>query len=167
MVEGEGALADREAFKEGKRMSRNLDAAIAEALGYEVEWKDATHDPECGGLELAYWEDHPDDELAEGTKEIYYSGQHGGLPPVKQPFYRDEYGYWEIVPFYHEDGNAMLELDKEMRERGWWLETWSERNFCCAAYDRGSTYHKAAANTEPLARALAAYKALKGEEWVS
>ena len=75
------------------------------------------------------------------------------------------------VPKYSTDGNDMLVLDKEMRERGWRLLELEYDGTCrppwSAMYiseeeERIGGY----ADTEPLARGLAAYKALTGEEWV-
>ena len=68
------------------------------------------------------------------------------------------------VPYYSSDGNAMLELDREMRERGFVL-------FMNRGPDGAvNAYYNKPINTsinknEPLARALAAYKALTGKEW--
>ena len=73
------------------------------------------------------------------------------------------------LPGYSTGGNAMLELDREMRERGWRLEVrrwsdshdWVEANYyhedCLKNYEQ--------AHSEPLARALAAYKVLTGKRW--
>ena len=100
-------------------MSRQLDKAIAEALG---------------------WERH--EGLWQGPKkELEIS--------------------W---PDYSTDGNAMLELDGEMRERGWDLALRNDVNYL-AVYYKDHPGQKAIAHTEPLARALAAYKALTGREW--
>ena len=71
---------------------------------------------------------------------------------------------------YSTDGNAMLELDSEMREKGFEVSV-SFGNHCgvnkwTAQYFKiGSSWFVARAKTEPLARALAAYKALTGKEW--
>jgi len=78
------------------------------------------------------------------------------------------------IPFphakhYSTDGNAMLELDREMRERGWIVEVAHHGVYVYAGYT-GKYENKlktfpATADTEPLARALAAYKALTGEDF--
>ena len=104
-------------------MSRKLDAAIAEALGYKIE--------EVFGY-----------EVIKRTGEQF-----------------DEY-----LPHYSADGNAMLELDAEMQERGWWLEV--RQRACVAVYTSyDGVVARAVADTMPEAVALAAYKALTGDEW--
>ena len=73
---------------------------------------------------------------------------------------------------YSTCGNSMLELDREMRERGYRLYLLGENldgepNFT-ALYIKGKTTpwdRFTVAETEPLARAKAAYKALTGKEW--
>lgn len=76
---------------------------------------------------------------------------------------------WINVPHYSTDGNAMLELDREMRERGWEVTVFYEWNGKFSAeYETRrpeANLVRAEAETEPLARALAAYKALTGEEY--
>ncbi len=73
---------------------------------------------------------------------------------------------WYKVPKYSSDGEAMLELSAEMQERGWVVDIGYYFNVWVANY-----YHtdkpmaKGRANNEPMARALAAYKALTGKEW--
>ena len=75
------------------------------------------------------------------------------------------------LPHYSTDGNAMLRLDKEMRERGHRVSIWLlkaggyEVLFSKGVSDAASTYEKAVAETMPEAVALAAYKALTGKEW--
>ena len=124
-------------------MSRDLDAAIAEALGYEVEG-----------------------------------------PHIIQT-HRDKAGPWRCgypIPPWSEDGNAMLELDKEMQERGYLLLVYSNGGvYYTAEYshkaqieggDRafwaisriGDEYYQDG-DTMPEAVALAAYKALTGKGW--
>ena len=126
-------------------MSRQLDAAIAEALGKTIcEWQRITNNTVEWGNDL---------------------------------------------PEYSTDGNAMLELDREMRGRGYYLtimnphilnvqtgrvvefaaiyqtlEQLSQYEYkeCQAVVNfRGTETGK----NEPLARALAAYKVLTGREW--
>ncbi len=72
------------------------------------------------------------------------------------------------VPNYSTDGNAMLELDREMLARGWQLELnrWSSSEWVQANYFKQD--YKAncvQAKDERLARALAARKALFGCDW--
>ncbi len=74
------------------------------------------------------------------------------------------------VPRYSTDGNAMLELDAEMRARGWSLEI--DRSLSTiATYSRhhrwvgGFTDAVSAALDTPKAVALAAYYALTGKRW--
>ena len=130
-------------------MSRKLDAAIAEALGYEV-----------------FLVDEYLSEFMESTK---YK-----LPVIN---YIDNNDY-EHIPHYSTDGNAMLELDKEMLNKGFGVYVCYESDgmFYGACYDNshmldgneeidcvsggGEDKH-----SEPLARALAAYEALTGKEW--
>lgn len=88
------------------------------------------------------------------------------------------------LPCYTTDGNAMLELDKKMRERGFYVtvvckaEAWkhgseapvhTEPYFHAQYMDvNNMTFTRAkSAPTEPLARALAAYIALTGKEWTA
>ena len=107
-------------------MSRKLDAAIAELLGYDVLKGDR---PGLGN----YW-------------------LFGDMP----------------IPCYSTDGNAMLELDREMRERGYLLRQSKNMIFGWeASYGEAGSYElfKAIGEVEPLTRALAAYKALTGKEW--
>jgi hypothetical protein len=114
-------------------VSRNLDAAIAEALEYQIYHenyqKDLWH----------YFKPEPDGE------------------------------YIGALPHYSTDGNAMLELDREMRGRGWRIELWyaDAENVYVAHYEKpGSDFiAEGKAETEPLARALAACYALTGKEW--
>lgn len=85
---------------------------------------------------------------------------------------------WYKVPNYSSNGNAMLELDREMTERGYGL--FLDRYFIRPPWDRneviyGAAYYPAKsiktdktkqyAKTEPLARARAAHYALTGKEW--
>lgn len=111
-------------------MSRNLDMAIAEALGYEVA------------------------RLARDTGYMIHRSGGGGA---------------RFLPRYREKGSDMLELEREMRERGWRLELWyaDAENVYVAHYDKpGSDFTaEGKAETEALARALAAYYALTGKEW--
>ena len=105
-------------------MSRQLDVAIAEALGNIVKAED-------GG---------------------YYGNSIEA--------------YHEGIPAYSTDGNAMLELDREMRERGYNRKSdmLSSLHFCLY-YKEKVVDIAEDAETEPLTRALAAYKALTGKEW--
>lgn len=74
-----------------------------------------------------------------------------------------------IVPRYSTDGNAMLDLDREVRERGFELDLQIIGKYCVAGYyvlenEIGGIIMQHA-EAEPLARALAAYKALTSKEW--
>ena len=107
-------------------MSRQLDAAIAEALGKTIY-------------------------------KLKYGVAYEKLPPLQ----------------YSTDGNAMLELDREMRVRGfwligstyfklengvgWWRATYSEQG--------KDEMYSSSSLCEAYSRALAAYKALTGKEW--
>ena len=106
-------------------MSRKLDAAIAEALGYWARLEIFT---------LREW------------------------PYTSHP-----------IPHYSTDGDAMLELDREMQERGWETSIYRYNNGRVVANCRAASYsfgnNHSIANIEPLARALAAYKALTGKGW--
>ena len=111
-------------------MSRQLDKAIAEALGYEVKKSEAGF----------YW--------------VLQDGQ---------------VGQGNSLPFVSADGEAMLWLEEKMRERGWMIDEMfcskpAVKYYWYAKYS-GETEGSAEAETEPLARALAAYKALTGKDW--
>jgi hypothetical protein len=113
-------------------VSRNLDVAIAEALGYQIYHenyqKDLWH----------YFKPEPDGE------------------------------YIGALPHYSKDGNAMLELDREMQARGFMLmvevynEGYSASYWICHAKEWADDY---VSDNMPKAVALAAYKALTGKEW--
>ena len=112
-------------------MSRKLDAAIAEALGYEL-----LKDEKRPGI--AWTARHPC----------------GGTFKEMQDLRR-----------YSTNGNAMMELDREMRERGWELHV-TRKDIFKVMYcnlDTGD-YVYAIADTMPKAVALATYKALTGKE---
>ena len=121
-------------------MSRKLDAAIAEALGYEKVFVDTRFMPSDTFPHIGVWK--------------YFTGDG-----------------WAEVPRYSTDGNAMLELDKEMRARGWMLVVVRnmEKEGASARYYQGGqvvtfplpTKHKEI----ETAVALTAYKALTGKEW--
>src|SRR5690554_5538907 len=114
-------------------MSRKLDAAIAGALGYEVEWKK---------LPML----HPSDANV---------GPGQGLL-TEVPVIKDK---WIFVPCYSEDGNAMLKLDREMRERGWRVlisySGWEMREYEAQYFAVDREIEKATADTMPKAVALA------------
>ena len=115
-------------------MSRKLDTAIAELLGYEVILEEREY------------------------------GMRGNLYHIKT-----NNGRFKDLPHYRTDGNAMLELDKEMRERGWEVEITYSLHFqkYIAKYYKPETrwrdYIGEAAGA-PEAVAFAAYKALTGKE---
>jgi hypothetical protein len=116
-------------------VSRNLDVVIYRKLGYEIISAEVQ------------------DYIQQGTE--YW---------IKMPDGRSI-----KLPRCSEDGNAMLELDREMRGRGWRLELWyaDAENVYVAHYEKpdGDYVAEGKAETEPLARALAAYKALTGKGW--
>ena len=128
-------------------MSRQLDMAIAEALGYQ-------NIPGTGFCKFE--KDVEDDRGFISDRWIPYSDG--------------------IAHYYSTEGEAMLTLDKEMRERGY--EICSMECVCLPFIKQALwnvSYRKpdhldyeifqAQSKTEPLARALAAYKALTGKEW--
>ena len=144
-------------------MSRKLDAAIADARGYEVKWLECLEGD--GFWFIAPWEIEKVHLRWRRTHEKQV---------VKQPCFKQD-GYWDVVPFWSEDGNDMLKLDAEMRARGWLMDVyWTSKHtsidsYCIAKYERQGGGYKiitASAPTEPLAHALAAHKALTGKEWV-
>ncbi len=111
-------------------MSRKLDAAIAEALGNQVEWV-------------------------------------GGEPKMR---YKLNGAWWiNYVLDYSSCGNAMLELDAEMRARGWSLKVFVLQNGEAQAIyfkkDHAISFGVGYADTMPKAVALAAYHALTGKDW--
>ena len=76
-------------------MSRKLDAAIAEGLGKDVRWKK--------------WE-------TRGGFDVFTDAS-SGEKGADAYFFHNEH-LIDAVPHYFEDGNDMLDLDAEMRERG-------------------------------------------------
>ena len=128
-------------------MSRKLDAALATELGYEVQVKHRG----CDAVYLT-----PGKVWSEECPACSYDG------------------LWvpEEVPWFHSDANAMLWLDREMRERGWSLDmvrlagvySTSYYDYKLALLENAHVF-SAIADTMPEAVALAAYQALKGEEW--
>ena len=124
-------------------MSRQLDAAIAEALGYEVEEMRVTEDVPMPGLAF----------------KIVTSNK------LKMKIVSGEYWAWQDLKHYSTDGNAMLELDREMRERGYKIDVALWKEWKVIYWHDNERISTAIADTEPLARALAAYKALTGKDW--
>ena len=124
-------------------MSRKLDVAIAEALGYEVGIRDG---------EIFT----PDKNWTEGgCIECGYTGYVGNYDGNE-------------VPYFSESGNAMLELDNEMREQEFELRVDNNGRMYAANYCNLQTEEWVgfvAENTMPLAVAKAAYKALTGKDW--
>jgi len=127
---------------------RKLDAAIAEALGREITWQRKV---KTGGRRIkptyVYYACSADDICA----QLFYAGT-------------------EVeVPKFHKDGNAMLELDREMQARGFMLmvevynEGYSASYWICHAKEWTDDH---VSDNMPKAVALAAYKALTGKEWV-
>lgn len=140
-------------------MSRKLDAAIAEALGYEVFEN------------LQEWRNKGMPHITEWSEVVEY------------PAYWNEAHESAIcVPCYSTDGNAILELDREMRERGFvvLISTYQfldgpkgkvvakyYKQYCNPknSKDVVDAFKCTEADTMPLAVALAAYKALMGKDW--
>ena len=127
-------------------MSRKLDAAIAEGLGKKVEWKMSNYEWSGG----------------------YY------MKEISVPHYYDpnRLGTWRPVPNYSSDGNAMLELIGEMKERGYSITiTCHQEEYYAQVYQQthAELWTLLDINTQapslPLAVALAAHKALTGKEW--
>ena len=119
-------------------MSRKLDAAIAEALGYEVR---EVKRHSCGYIAIFPF--------------LFVDGVNKGR-----------------LPRYSADGNDMLELEREMHQRGYALNIAfyhiqkRERFYCVCVYEGvNKIIAKVDADTMPKAVALAAYKALTGKEW--
>ncbi|HZK02719.1 MAG TPA: hypothetical protein VFC96_07645 [Anaerovoracaceae bacterium] len=122
-------------------MNRKLDAAIAKALGYEVEWRQRRmYDEDT-------WHDFP---CQPGDKDSF---------PVIVTDKGDQ-----NLPHHSTDGNAMMELDREMRVRNYVLFMNRGPDGAVIAYYNKPT-NGAINQSELLARALAAYKALTGKEW--
>ena len=123
-------------------MSKKFHIAIAEALGYEIIWIDNY------------------------LSEFFESTKHK-IPVIR---YINEYDY-DTLPMYSIDQSDMLELDEEMKERGWSIEivrlgkTYSAYYFKCNFNGDIDAGFKAINDNEPLVRALAAYYALTGKLW--
>jgi hypothetical protein len=122
-------------------MSRKLDAAIAEML-YDVR--------------------------------IGKSSAGGDMWLIDRPLrhtYNTQGSKWMTypLPHYSSDGNAMLELDREMRGRGWMLEIYfadaSDEYVVDYEKPNEDIFYSGLADTMPKAVALAAYHALTGKEW--
>lgn len=114
-------------------MSRKLDVAIAEALGYEVILGERIR-------------------INRGLLNHPCGGKYKNL---------------DDLPYYSKDGNAMLELDREMQARGFMLmvevydEGYSAAYWICHAEEWTGDY---VSDNMPEAVALAAYYALTGRE---
>ena len=84
-------------------------------------------------------------------------------------FYADQTSPFALVPHYSNDGNAMLELEKEMRARGYYISVnRTPKDTFRASYElleEGVFIYSLIGNTIPEAATLAAYKALTGKEW--
>ena len=135
-------------------MSRKLDAAVWRALGYEVyeskeEWLKA------GMPYIQYW-----------SSVVEY-------PAYWYPAHESNL----VVPELSSNPVAMLELDKEMQVRGFacLVKRYVPAEMLFSDPLVNARYYKAGdkmdgqgswGDTEPFARALAAYKALTGKEWV-
>ena len=131
-------------------MSRKLDAAIAEALGYEIVWEKESWEKES--QPMISKESFLRVRLQRGTRQCFY---HSSCP--------------------HE----MLRLISEMRVRGWHYAVTDE-----GSWERKAVHYVRFSNPRskkspqdipefydgqddwlPKAVALAAHKALTGEEW--
>lgn len=122
---------------------RKLDAAIAEALG----WTKIGHKDYSMGMST-WW---------------------GNPPKPKIERFGDERDTKDI-PMYSTDGNAMLELLAEMIKRKWifqsnYYQTWQAEFIAVDNEGLWTVERFANADTLPEAVALAAYKALTGQEW--
>ena len=130
-------------------MSRKLDVALAEALGEDVRWY------VCVGY---------------GTQGDRYYIAEPHKPGAKPYLHTCSGSRLGEVPHYSTDGNAMLELDKEMRGRGWMLEIYfadaSDEYVVDYEKPNEDIFYSGLADTMPKAVALAAYRALTGKEWV-
>ena len=84
-------------------------------------------------------------------------------------FYADVESSFAVVPRYHKDCNAMLELDREMQERKYELALWHVDERYYAVYDLYGEgiedVYDSIDREMPKTVTLAAYKALTGEEW--
>ncbi len=130
-------------------MSRALDAELMVELGHDVQWLECIHARENKFWFVAPWV---------FNEEHLWQRRHDHEGMAMQPCYLGEDGYWEIVPFFSEDGNDMLALDCEMQKRGF-----NERClFITGNNDYEMTYFKGdqcaigRTSSEPLARAFAA-----------
>ena len=120
-------------------MSRKLDAAIAEALGGVI----------VDISEVYPFSSYPFSNVGGMTKHVV--NQDG---KVKQ------------IPHYSTDGNAMLELDREMRERGWCVVVERINEVWSVVYWKAEQTMAIQCTEEislPKPVALAAYKALTGK----
>jgi hypothetical protein len=90
----------------------------------------------------------------------------GGEPKMR---YKLNGAWWiNYVLDYSSCGNAMLELEREMKTRGYSLVVGRTSNRYTAIYLNGENMEMAyGVDTIPEAIALAAYHALAGEEWTS
>ena len=125
-------------------MTRKLDVALATELGYELDWEYTRVAGEYGHKSF----------LA-GVWGLYKDGKRIGE-----------------IPHYSTDGNAMLELERELHQRGYAVNisfyhlSTRKRFYCVCVYeDDNKIIAKVDADTMPEAVALAAYHALTGKEW--
>ena len=95
-------------------MGRNLDAATAEALGKKVIWLEIIDSYRLIDNDIDNTEAEmikvPVIEMEKG--KIHYTAYCDGV------FYVGT----NLVPKYSSDGNDVLELEKEMRTKGWHIE---------------------------------------------
>ena len=79
---------------------REMDALVdVHCFGREVTWRECQREPECGELEVDPW-----------TKHSEY------WPIEKHPCWKNEYGYWRVVPFRSTDISAASGVWEKIKE---------------------------------------------------
>ncbi len=132
-------------------MSRRLDASVAEALGKKIVWR---------WMEWIVGPDSPGPGICSNYAFRESEDYVEGATPVVLGEGGDA-----IVLEYSSDGNAMLELIGEMKEREWEPSMEHHEKEFGFEYFKNGWSVSGYAETLPLAVALAAYKALTGKEW--
>lgn len=127
-------------------MSRKLDAALAKALGEDVRWY------VCVGY---------------GTQGDRYYIAEPHKPGAKPYLHTRSGSRLGDVPHYSTDGNDTLQLDKEMRERGFGvsISRHGEGEWKACWWKESDPFGMCEATTMSRALALSAYRALTGKEW--
>ena len=140
---------------------RKLDAKLAARLGYEVEWIkqlinfvapfESIGEPEWENIDGHFVADEPVFRIHECILQLNEDGDQ----------------ILNNIPHYSTDGNDMLELINEMLERGWKIMTIYSYGEYTVWFENSQAGIKVSAEHKKLvtAVALAAYKALYGEEW--